>query len=50
MFKDKSEVRKLEERDRVFTPKMDPALRDSYLKKWHKAVRMCEGWEDDSKA
>jgi glycerol kinase len=44
MFKDKSEVRKLEERDLVFTPKMDPALRDSYLKKWHKAVRMCEGW------
>ncbi len=32
----------------TFNPQMDEEERNKLLRKWHKAVRMCRGWEDDS--
>lgn len=48
MFKDKSEIKAFEKKDRTFRPQMKDEEREKYLKKWHKAVKMCRGWEDDS--
>ncbi|MFA6829486.1 MAG: glycerol kinase GlpK [Bacilli bacterium] len=48
MYKNKSEIKKLAESDKCFTPKMCEETRERYLKKWHKAVKMCQGWDDDS--
>jgi glycerol kinase len=36
-------------KEKTFRPSMNPADREKFLHKWHKAVRMCQGWEDDSK-
>jgi glycerol kinase len=49
MFKSEKEIAVLKEKDQVFVPKMSEDERQKYLGKWHKAVRMCRGWEDDSK-
>lgn len=35
-------------RECSFSPKMEDSLRKKYLSKWHKAVKMCRGWDDDS--
>ncbi len=46
-FKDLKELDALDVKDKNFSPKMDKDLRDKYLHKWHKAVKMCQGWEDE---
>lgn len=48
VFKNTTEIKNLEGKDRVFSPKMNEEERNGYLKKWHKAVRMCEGWADNN--
>jgi len=48
-FKSLKDIKDLEEKDKSFNPKMEPEYREKYLKKWHKAVRMCQGWDDSSK-
>ena len=30
---------------KAYTPSMDPAKKETYIRKWHKAVAMCKGWE-----
>jgi glycerol kinase len=47
-FKSLQDVKGLEEKDKIFRPKMDPSLREKYMHKWHKAVKMCQGWEDEN--
>lgn len=47
MFKSTDEIRKLEEKDKIFYPKMEEENRQKYLRKWHKAVTMCQGWDDE---
>lgn len=47
MFKNKEEIKAFEKKDKVFKPKMKEEDRTKYLKKWHKAVKMCRGWEDE---
>lgn len=48
-FKNLPEIKMLDTKDKIFRPKMAEEEKDKYLKKWHKAVRMCQGWEDESK-
>lgn len=48
MFASEKEIKTLEQKDHVFRPKMSIEESQKYLKKWHKAVKMCRGWEDDS--
>ena len=31
--------------DKEYTPTMDIEKKNAYVKKWHKAVLMCQGWE-----
>lgn len=31
-------------KEKIFRPQMDEETRNKYLKKWHKAVTMCQGW------
>ena len=33
--------------DKEYVPSMEEETRTNYLKKWHKAVKMCQGWEKD---
>lgn len=47
LFKDKDEIKSFEVKDKTFTPKMEEEKRVKYLRKWHKAVEMCKGWEED---
>jgi glycerol kinase len=47
-FQSLQQIKSLEQKDKTFRPRMDPALREKYLHKWHKAVKMCQGWEDDN--
>lgn len=47
MFKDKKEIKEFVKKDKTFSPKMEKETRDKCLKKWHKAVKMCQGWEDE---
>jgi glycerol kinase len=46
-FKSPQEIKALEAKDKTFRPKMDSTVREKYLHKWHKAVTMCQGWEDE---
>lgn len=47
LFRDKEEIKSFEVKDKTFTPKMEEVKREKYLRKWHKAVEMCKGWEED---
>jgi glycerol kinase len=47
-WKNKDELKEIYSIDSTFKPNMDPDLRKKYLYKWHKAVKMCQGWDDDS--
>ena len=47
MFSSEKEIKTLEQKDRIFRPKMSLEESQKYLKKWHKAVKMCRGWEED---
>ncbi|MCI5744873.1 MAG: glycerol kinase GlpK [Erysipelotrichaceae bacterium] len=35
--------------DQKYYPQISKDIKDEYIKKWHKAVRMCKGWEDENK-
>lgn len=48
VFHDTKEIKALYEKEKTFRPSMPDEQREKYLKKWHKAVRMCRGWEDES--
>jgi glycerol kinase len=45
----KEDVIKNQQLDRVFTPNMDPAERESKRKGWNKAVKYAYGWAKDEK-
>ncbi len=47
MFKSKEEIKAFEKKDKEFKPMMKEEDKNKYLKKWHKAVKMCRGWEDE---
>jgi len=47
-WKDKDELKEIYSIDSTFDPKMEQKTRKKYLYKWHKAVKMCQGWDDDS--
>ena len=47
MFSDLSEIKEIIKIKKTFSPKMCQEKRKEYLSKWHKAVRMCQGWEED---
>ena len=47
MFENYKEIKSLQGIDKVYTPKMKEEERQKYLRKWHKAVQMCQGWEED---
>lgn len=48
VFPDLKTIKDLYQKNRVFRPDMEEEAREHYLCKWHKAVRMCRGWEDTS--
>lgn len=48
VWKSTKEIKNLEENDHTFSPQMSEQDRQYYLKKWHKAVKMCEGWANDN--
>ena len=48
LFKDKEEIKECENVGSSFKPKMSKEDREKYLSHWHKAVRMCQGWEDNN--
>ena len=48
LFKDKAEIKERETTGQAFKPKMPSSEREKYLSHWHKAVRMCQGWEDNN--
>ena len=33
--------------DKEYVPSMEEETRTNYLKKWHRAVKMCQGWEKE---
>ncbi len=43
------EIKSLEIKGTSYKPVMSEEDRDFYLRHWHKAVKMCQGWADDSK-
>jgi len=47
-WKNKDELKEVYSIDSTFDPKMEQNTRKKYLYKWHKAVKMCQGWDDDS--
>ena len=47
MFSSYKEIKALQGVDKTYIPKMSDEERQKYLKKWHKAVKMCQGWADD---
>ncbi len=48
LFKNKEEIKSFEVKDKTFRPQMEDEVRKKYLRKWHKAVSMCRGWEDEN--
>lgn len=47
LYEDEKEIAALYEKEKSYCPKMEIENRDCYLKKWHKAVAMCRGWDKD---
>ena len=43
-FKSIDEIKKIWDKDQVYTPSMDETLKKEYIKKWSKAVKMAKGW------
>ena len=46
MFESLKDIKAMEQKGMTFTPKMSVEQREKYLNKWHKAVKMCQGWEE----
>lgn len=45
VWKDEKEVLSMQQKSCVYTPNMDETQRTKRLKKWHKAVERCLGWD-----
>jgi len=45
IYSSQNEIASIWQIDREFTPAMSEFERDERLRKWHKAVRACSGWE-----
>ena len=43
-FKSIDEIKKIWDKDQVYVPSMDETLKQEYIKKWSKAVKMAKGW------
>jgi glycerol kinase len=48
IWSSQDEIKKYYEQAKTFSPQMPMELRNEYLKKWHKAIKMCRGWDDDT--
>lgn len=48
MFSSLDDIYKTIKIKESFKPEMKQEERENYLKKWHKAVKMCMGWEDNN--
>lgn len=46
LFSSTDEIKKLVVKEKEYKPKMKKEYREKYLAKWHKAVKMCQGWEE----
>ena len=46
LFSSIEDIKKLVIKEKEYTPKMSPESRNKFLSKWHKAVKMCQGWEN----
>ena len=46
LFSSIEDIKKLVIKEKEYTPKMSVENRDKFLNKWHKAVKMCQGWEN----
>lgn len=46
-WKSIDEISQIWQSDQIYHPKMDSKLKESYINKWHKAIQMCKGWEDE---
>lgn len=47
IWKSLEEIKSVWELKTSFVPNMDSTQRENYLKKWHRAVQMCQGWETE---
>jgi glycerol kinase len=47
VWKSIDEIRHIWACDQSYSPKMEAKNQQSYIKKWHKAVSMCKGWEKE---
>ena len=47
VWKDKTEIRKQKEVEKTYRSQMDEDTRQTKLRRWHKAVERCLGWELD---
>ena len=41
------EIRNVWDKSAEFTPSIDEEVKNKYIKNWHKAVKMCQGWEKE---
>ena len=46
LFSSFEDIKLLVHKEKEYTPKMSVENRDKFLNKWHKAVKMCQGWEN----
>ena len=42
-----NEISKIWQSDQIYHPNMDKKQKNIYIHKWHKAIEMCKGWEDE---
>jgi len=42
------EIKENQEIDTTYIPEWDDGKMQKYIKKWHKAVKMCQGWEKET--
>ena len=47
IWKSLDEIKKDWALDKEYVPSMEEETRTTYLKKWHRAVKMCQGWEKE---
>ena len=46
LFNSTKEIKSLVIKEKEYKPSIEKEDRDKYLSKWHKAVKMCQGWEN----
>ena len=47
VWNDISDIKKIRQSDKIFTPQMDKALADHYYSRWKKAVERAKNWETE---